>query len=98
MGMTRAMAGHDDRARGDMPRDERPEHAPIEDLSTDEVLRLGQVQLESSREVLDLLDDALRKGAEIVSSPSPVDADGRPLGVDGRYRSDWITPQDSWRS
>jgi hypothetical protein len=51
-----------------------------DEISTAEVLRAGEAQLESSRAVLDLLDDALRKGADIVTAPkpSPAAADDRP--------------------
>ena len=80
---------------GSMPDfwDTRPD-----EISTDEVLRAGQAQLESSRAVLHLMDDALRKGAEIVAAPRPATgADDEILLIEER-RSDRLSPHDARRS
>jgi hypothetical protein len=98
MGITRPMARPDDRERERdlMSPADASTVAPLEDLSTDEVLRQGQVQLDSSREVLNLLDDALRKGADIIS-PGPAVRDDDVIVLEERRARDGMSPQNSWR-
>ena len=58
-----------------------------DEISTAEVLRAGEAQLESSRAVLDLLDDALRKGADIVTGPPAAAVDDQARYRGARSRS-----------
>ena len=69
-----------------------------DEISTDEVLRAGEAQLQSSRAVLNLMDDALRKGADIVAPPHSSDAEEEILLVDESHPSgDRTSPQGSRR-
>jgi hypothetical protein len=70
-----------------------------DEISTAEVLRAGEIQLESSRAVLDLLDDALRKGADIVTSRPAATAGDHEARLVEEPRSDVRrSTHDSWRS
>ena len=68
-----------------------------DEISTDEVLRAGEAQLESSRQVLELMDDALRKGADIVGPRPRSGRDDDTLLADERRTRDRMSPQESWR-